>query len=312
MTVLDAEARDAVIASLRDVFADDAPGDLPARLDRLGWEEVVQADPAAATTLLFGEQGGALASTRLLDDVVLDAIDPALRGHGVLYPSFTSLGAGVLLGDTSGLERVLVAGPQGLRSVAAATLSLRPLGGFDPCSAWQLATGPLPEGERVDGDWSAGEAAGRRAVAAEVIGVCRAALDLAIEHTRSRRQYGRPIGSFQAVRHQLAEAYAAIEAAAAALAAAWSVATDPTSAHAAARAAKAKAGQAQAIVFRRTVQVFGAMGLTEEGRMHHFVERGATLDHLLGAHGELLEQTGRDLLTGAPAHPVVQIWEDTP
>src|SRR5690606_8608944 len=112
---------------------------------------------------------------------------------------------------------------------------LRPLGGFDRHSAWQVAVGPLPEGERVAGDWTAAEASGRRAVSAEIVGVCRAALDLAVHYTRDRRQYGRPLGSFQAVRHQLAEAYAAIEAAASALSAAWSVAADPALAPWAAR-----------------------------------------------------------------------------
>lgn len=312
MTVLDIDARAAVAQSLRDVFADDSPCDLPARLDRLGWSEVVQADPAMATTMLFNEQGGALASTRLLDDVVTNAIDPALTGHAVLYPSYSSVGSGLVLGPLSGVEHVLVPARDGLRAIPASTLSLRPFGGFDPASAWQIAVGDLPEGDKVEGDWRTGQAAGRRAIAAELLGVCRAALDLAIQHTTARRQYGRPLGSFQAVRHQLAEAYAEVEAAAAALAAAWSVADDPTLAQWGARTAKARAGQAQAVVLRRTVQVLGAMGLTEESPMHRFVERGAALDHLLGNHGALFEQIGRDLLTGSAAHPVVQIWEDRP
>lgn len=312
MTVLDTEARAAVAESLRDVFSDDSARDLAARLDELGWDEVVNEDPATATTMLFVEQGRALASTSLLDDVVVGALDPALTGHGVLYPSFASVGAGVLLGPVDDLEHVVVPDARGVRSVAASALELRPLGGFDRHSAWQVVVGALPDGERVAGDWVAAEAAGRRAVSAEIIGVCRAALDLAVQYTRDRRQYGRPLGSFQAVRHQLAESYAAIESAASALSAAWTVSADPALAPWAARSAKAKAGSAQDVVLRRTVQVLGAMGLTEEGPMHRFVERGATLDQLLGSHGQLVEQTGRDLLTGTPAHPVVQIWEDTP
>ena len=64
-------------------------------------------------------------------------------------------------------------------------------------------------------------AAAHRALAAEIIGVAERALELAVEHTSTRRQFNAPIAAFQAVRHRLADAYVAIAAARALLAASF-------------------------------------------------------------------------------------------
>jgi hypothetical protein len=69
--------------------------------------------------------------------------------------------------------------------------------------------------------WPEAVAAGQRALAHELVGASRAMLALAREHALERIQFGRPIASFQAVRHRLAESLVAIEAADAALAGAW-------------------------------------------------------------------------------------------
>jgi alkylation response protein AidB-like acyl-CoA dehydrogenase len=146
-------------------------------------------------------------------------------------------------------------------------------------------------------------AAARRALAAEIVGVVEAALAVAVAHTIGREQFGRPIGSFQAVRHQLAEAHVALTAARSMLDAART-APDPAWA---AMLAKLQAGRSQAAVMRNAVQVSGAMGLSQEGAMHRYVARAHTLDALYGGHVALACSAGATLLAGATLDPVVEV-----
>ena len=116
---------------------------------------------------------------------------------------------------------------------------MTPLPSLDQEADWYTVSGPTPPA-RYDGDaWVSAVAAARRALAAEIIGTAERALELAVEHTSSRRQFNAPIAAFQAVRHRLADGYVAIAAARALLAASFGEA--PGSATVAAAAAKARA-----------------------------------------------------------------------
>jgi hypothetical protein len=313
--------------TLREIFAEssDAPA-VSAALAELGWIEVVTADRAMATTILFTEQGRALANSRIVDDVLIDLLDPVLparRGpRAVLYPyPVPAAGAGsvrgVLLGPVPD-DAELVAPQRRADGVELLVLPVSAgdatdLAGFDPGAALRLveiptsaATASLADPDAATA-WTRAEAAGRRALASEIAGVCEAALAQAVAHVGARVQYGKPIGTFQAVRHRMAEAHVAITATKRTVAAAWRSSTDADGGAWQARIAKYRAGRAQAEVLRHTVQVLGAMGLTLESDMHRFVTRGALLDLLLGGHRSLEEEIGVDLLTGADARPVVEI-----
>jgi alkylation response protein AidB-like acyl-CoA dehydrogenase len=320
-TGLDDATREMLADSLREVFNGGAgAASISAALEALGWEEVRGSDPAGATTLLFTEQGRALASSRALDDVLLSELSPVLPeaagSRAVLVPLAEEPDAtgGVLLGPLDGIAEVVVPtsknGAVGLSVVPAARFAetAAPIEGFDPRSDRLLVAGPPPTGERIEaGDaWTRAVAAGHRALASEIIGVCEAALSMAVAHTSAREQYGRPIASFQAVRHRLAEARVWNSAARTTVETAWALA-DGDDAAWSARTAKMRAGRAQADVLRHTVQVLGAMGLTLESDMHRHVTRAAALDALLGNHGALAEATGADLLAGADARPLVEI-----
>jgi hypothetical protein len=327
---MDAATGELLAASVRELFAAGPDArDLGFRLADLGWAEVLAEDPAWATTLLFAEHGSALATSRALDDVLLAELAPALppadRPRAVLHPHPADgaepapLGGplrGLLLGPVDGVDEVAVPVTDGdtvaLLLVPAATFSgaTAPVGGFDSGSGWLLVDGaalqpglvPVPLGAA----WQSALAAGRRALAAEIIGVCEAAFALAVAHTSARVQYGRPIASFQAVRHRLAEAHVAVTGARSVLEAAWGAADGPDAAWVA-TLAKARAGRAQAEVMRTGVQVLGAMGLSRESTMHRFVTRAAALDALFGSSRTLTERIGTELLAGAPLPPVVGI-----
>ncbi|SHN18653.1 acyl-CoA dehydrogenase family protein [Cryptosporangium aurantiacum] len=308
-TGLDRDTAEQLTASLHAVFTA-APEHPETALTDLGWDDVRAADPVAATRLLFTAHGRALATSRLLDGVVLDEIPPVSAARrAVLYPYPDGGGLpgrrGVLLGPLDGIDEVVVlteyAAPVRLPADAVARAAA-PASGFDRTSRWLVVDEvPWPDTTPPAGPPpDRAIAAARRALAAELIGVTDSALSLAVEHTTSRTQFGRPIGSFQAVRHRLAEAYVALEAARSTLDAAEADGT-PWSAALAKRAA----GLAQAGTLRTAVQVCGAMGVAGEGPVHAYVARGAALDALLGGHRSLTASLGAALLSGAELHPVV-------
>lgn len=305
MNVLDAETTATIAASLEQVFVGE-PSAIPDALSELGWSEVVDADPLTARTLLFEAQGRALATSRLLDDVALRALGDHFTADATAVAY-----RGVTLGALDDVDQVVLLDDDTATVATAhdAAQRLRRAAGFDRGGQWQVIDRAAVPSVPIEVDSptiSAAVAAARLALTAELIGVCQTALDTAIRHTTAREQYGRPLATFQVVRHALAESYAAVEHARATLREAQLA--EPTLAPLAARVAKHRAGATRALVMRHAIQVHGAMGLTLESDVHRAVTRGAALDALLGSHHDLAERLGRDLLSGAqvPA-PIVAI-----
>ncbi|MFB7371714.1 acyl-CoA dehydrogenase family protein [Streptomyces sp. NPDC056222] len=111
------------------------------------------------------------------------------------------------------------------------------------------------------------------ALAAESVGAAQAALDRTVEYVGSREQFGRPVGSFQAVKHRLADLYVQVEAARSlAYGAAREPATGTLALAAALEALRAVAGE--------TIQLHGGIGFTWEHEAHLYFKR-ATADELL-------------------------------
>jgi hypothetical protein len=142
-------------------------------------------------------------------------------------------------------------------------------------------------------------ATARRALGWWLLGTSRAMLALARAHVLDRVQFGRPLASFQAVRHRLAETYVAIEGAAATLRAA----TDDLGS----LLAKAAAGQAALTAARHCQQVLGGIGFTEEHDLHRHVRRALVLDGLLGSARELTREAGAQVRTRGTAPRLVQL-----
>src|SRR5262249_56007828 len=112
------------------------------------------------------------------------------------------------------------------------------------------------------------------ALALEAVGVAARTLELATEHARSREQFGRPIGSYQAIAHRLADAYVETELARSlAYWAAWCLAEDDPQAPVAAAAAKAHAADAAVGVCERAIQTAGGTGFTWEHPLHRYYRR---------------------------------------
>jgi alkylation response protein AidB-like acyl-CoA dehydrogenase len=110
--------------------------------------------------------------------------------------------------------------------------------------------------------------------AATLVGVARRLIEVTVEYAKDRRQFGQPIGGFQAVKHHLASAHLAVEFAAPAVyRAAWSLATDQPTIARDVSMAKAMAGDAAEQAARVALQVHGAIGYTFESDLHLWMKR---------------------------------------
>jgi alkylation response protein AidB-like acyl-CoA dehydrogenase len=112
-----------------------------------------------------------------------------------------------------------------------------------------------------------------------------------IAYVMQREQFGRAIGSFQTVKHRLADVHIALCAARAGVIAAWE---DGTSVSAA--AAKCLAARAHRLASTHCHQVHGGIAFTVEHGFHRFIQRGHLLDGLLGTADDLVRQIGQHIV----------------
>ena len=121
------------------------------------------------------------------------------------------------------------------------------------------------------------------AVCAEMVGTAAKILDLSVQYSKEREQFGRPIGSFQAIKHKCAEMLADLEPSrSAAYYAAWAVATDSEDAELAVSVAKSFGSEALARLAGEGVQVHGGIAFTWEHDMHLYQKRVKALEVLFG------------------------------
>ncbi|MFB6838736.1 acyl-CoA dehydrogenase family protein [Streptomyces sp. NPDC056361] len=121
------------------------------------------------------------------------------------------------------------------------------------------------------------------ALAAEQVGAAARCLELTLAYAGERIQFGRPIGSFQAVKHRLADAYVQVESArSAALGAAFAAAAGAPELPRLAAAAKSACSEAFSAVAAETIQLHGGIGITWEHDAHRYFKRAHGSAHLFG------------------------------
>ena len=139
-------------------------------------------------------------------------------------------------------------------------------------------------GDALGGDVQAGLDRVEIALAAELVGVCQWALEKAVEYAKDRKQFDRPIGSYQAVAHRCAQMMLETESARSAVYyAGWVADNEPETAPLAASMAKAYAADAGWRVTASALQVHGGIGFTWEHDLHFFLKRARTDGHLFGS-----------------------------
>ena len=126
------------------------------------------------------------------------------------------------------------------------------------------------------------------ALAIEAVGVGTRALELAVDYAKTREQFGRKIGAYQAVSHPLAQAFMELETARSlAYWAAWAVSEGDEDAPIAAAAAKARAADAAVATCERAIQAHGGIGFTWDHPLHRFYKRALAISAFMGSGAEL-------------------------
>ncbi len=119
---------------------------------------------------------------------------------------------------------------------------------------------------------------------AEGVGVLRALHERTVDYTKERQQFGKPLGTFQVLRHRMVDMYMQLEQAVSItyLAAIRLGDPDPLQRARAASAAKAQVGQALRFVGQSAIQLHGGMGLTDELAVSHYFKRATVIETQFG------------------------------
>lgn len=141
----------------------------------------------------------------------------------------------------------------------------------------------IADGEAGAALWRAALDRGALFSAAQCLGLAQRSVDLAVAYARERHQFGKPIGAYQAVKHQLATAQVKIEFARPVVHAASAVvAQDTLQSRARVSHAKIVAAEAADVAARTAIQVHGAMGYSWEVDVHLFLKRALALTYAWG------------------------------
>jgi alkylation response protein AidB-like acyl-CoA dehydrogenase len=167
------------------------------------------------------------------------------------------------------------------RLIARADADVEPIDAIDPTRRYARVSG---DGPALGGDVAAALDRAAGAVAAELVGVCQRALDMTVAYVKERKQFGLPVGAFQAVGHRCAQMLLDTETArSAAYFAAWAADAAPDRLPEAAGLARAAAGEAGRAVTGSAIQAHGGIGFTWEADVHWLYKRAQLDAALLGS-----------------------------
>jgi alkylation response protein AidB-like acyl-CoA dehydrogenase len=271
-------------------------------LDRTGWEQLVE---LGVTSLLVEEASGGLGLGVVEAAVVFEQLGYHLVPGPLLWSALGALvirevadgswlaagtedcgGARLFVEHASEVDTLVVLRPEGVARIDRAQIPPTMAGeSLDPQASVGVFSS-LPPGTPV-GD--AAQAARLRDVGAVLaaalqLGIAGAALDVAVAYSLERRQFGVPIGSFQALKHIMADMYVRVGLARSATYAAAAVLDDPGvgDSERSVSAAKLLAGEAAVENARASIQVLGGMGFTWEMPPNFLLKRALVLDQGFG------------------------------
>jgi alkylation response protein AidB-like acyl-CoA dehydrogenase len=152
--------------------------------------------------------------------------------------------------------------------------------------------------EPAEGEWPQVRRRLLAALALEAVGIGSKANELAIAYVSEREQFGKKIGTYQAISHSLVDAYVAVELSRSlAYWAAWCVAEDDEQAALATMAAKAQATEAAVLACEKSIQAHGGIGFTWEHPLHRYYKRALWLEGALGYGREQRAEVAASLLS---------------
>jgi alkylation response protein AidB-like acyl-CoA dehydrogenase len=180
-----------------------------------------------------------------------------------------------------------------------------PVASVDPTRSAARVSSAEDAGEALPGDVSAGIDRALVAVSSELVGVCDRALEMTVAYVKERKQFGVPVGAFQAVSHRCAQMLLETEKARSTAAnAAWAADSDPAQLAEAAAMAKAAASDAGREVTASAIQAHGGIGFTWEADVHWLYKRAHMDAALLGGAKRHRAYLAAILADRAGAHAV--------
>jgi alkylation response protein AidB-like acyl-CoA dehydrogenase len=218
------------------------------------------------------------------------ALAAVLSGSALVTAQLgASMSPGLLVPFGQTAEYVLLrAGDGGLRLFERGELDVDPVPAIDASRHLvRLLTAPAGGTLLAGPAEAAAEAAWQRGVlgtASVLVGLADRMLSMTVGYVKTRRQFGAPVGSFQAIKHRLADALVSVEfARPAVLAAAWAQAAGAADAADQTSVAKVLASDAAAAVAGSAIQCHGAMGYTTEYDLHLYAKRAWALARSWGS-----------------------------
>lgn len=207
--------------------------------------------------------------------------------------------------DADSADALLLADGNDIHLVDRAAVILTRAESFDPFRRlFAVEWTPAPA-TKVGSDW--GDTADRGALlaAAQMVGLAQRCIDMAVAYAKDRQQFGKAIGSTQAVKHMIASAQVKVEFARPVVhAAAAELPLGTLASRARVAHAKIAAGEAADVAARMAVQAHGAMGMTWEVDLHFFLKRAMALNYAWGTpamHRETVMERVAALRTGPDA-----------
>lgn len=169
------------------------------------------------------------------------------------------------------------------RMLTREQVEVEPVDSIDPTRPAALVRAGADVGEGLAGDVGGGIDRALVAIASELVGVSERALEMTVAYVKERKQFGVPVGAYQAVSHRCAQMLLDIEKARAATAfAAWAADADPQRLGEAAAMAKAAASEGGVEVTTSAIQAHGGIGFTWEADVHWLYKRALLDAALLG------------------------------
>ncbi|HTA96236.1 MAG TPA: acyl-CoA dehydrogenase family protein [Solirubrobacteraceae bacterium] len=198
--------------------------------------------------------------------------------------------------------RVLVlldAAGSGVRVYTREEVTVEPVDSIDPTRPAALVRTSADAGEALGGAAAGGIDRALVAIASELVGISERALDMTVAYVKERKQFGVPVGAYQAVSHRCAQMLLDTEKARATTAfAAWAADADPGRLGEAAAMAKAAASEAGVEVTASAIQAHGGIGFTWEADVHWLYKRALVDAALLGGAKQQRARLARILAKG--------------
>jgi alkylation response protein AidB-like acyl-CoA dehydrogenase len=186
--------------------------------------------------------------------------------------------------------------------IERADAQVEPIDAIDPTRRYAAVTA---NGGEALGDVARGRDLIALAVAAELVGISQRVMEMAVEYAKDRKQFDRPIGSYQAVSHACADMLKQVEGARSLVYyAGWAAGAAPDEFSLAASMAKAYASDAGWQVSASALQVHGGIGFTWEHDLHWFLKRAKTDGVLYGSARDHRERVAELAGLGATAAAV--------